>query len=215
MGNLDASALLERYRAIPPQAESYAAWVERTKQAERRSFATEARIPTRIMDLWWSGRWSSTDSSRRAIEMIRSGVRLVVLWGGVGTGKSCAAAQVLLEPCAIGPDGGHAFVGLWISAADYCDLYPRREEIGLVRDAQAASYLVIDDLGEEPERDSNRIERLITARYDSAHMRTICTTNLDGRGVLARYGRRVSSRLKEIGGSIRCDEVVRPGEVAR
>lgn len=215
MGNLDCAALLERYRAIEPQAESYSAWLERTKQVQRRSFAYEARIPTRIMDLWWSGGWRATDSSRRAIEMIRSGVRLVVLWGGTGTGKSCAAAAVLLEPCAVGPDGGHVFVGLWISAADYCDLYPRREETDLIRDAQAASYLVIDDLGEEAERDSHLIERLITARYDSAHMRTICTTNLDGRGVLSRYGRRVSSRLKEIGGSIRCDEIVRPGEVTK
>lgn len=204
-----------RLLSVQPSAESYSAWVERTKQAERRSFSLEARIPSRVMDLWWSGQWRTTDASRRAIELIRAGVRTAILWGGTGTGKSCAAAQVLLEPCAIGPDGGHVFVGMWISAWDYADLYPRREEIDLIRDCQAASYLVVDDLGEEPERDSGRLARLITDRYDSSHQRTIITTNLDGRAIRDRYGRRVGARLKEIGGGIECKQVVRPGEVAK
>lgn len=197
-----------------PQAASYAAWQESRLRAQRSSFLAESRVPTRIADLWWRG-WRPTDASRRAIEMVRSGVRTIILWGGTGTGKSCAAAAVLLEPCAVGPDGEPCFVGQWISAWDYADLYPRREEIDLIRDCQAASYLVVDDLGEEPEKSAPVLARLITDRYDSVHQRTVITTNLDGRAIRDRYGRRVGARLKEIGGGIECKEVVRPGEVQR
>lgn len=195
--------------------EEYAAWQSSILDSERRSYVLRSRIPSRITDLWWSGSWRSTDASRRAVAMIRSGVKLVVLYGQPGTGKSCAAAEVLLTPCAIGPDGGAVFVGLWIAAADHCERCGRREDADLVDDCRAASYLVVDDAGEEPSRDAWRIARLITDRYDSSHKRTVVTTNLTGDQFRDRYGARVYSRLKEIGGAIQCKEVVRPGEVAR
>jgi hypothetical protein len=205
---------LEGLRSVR-SPEDYAAHQASILDCERRSYVLRSRIPSRITDLWWSGSWRSTDASRRALQMIRSGARAVVLYGTQGTGKSCAAAEILLTPCAIGPDGGAVFCGLWISAADYCECCGRREDTDLVEDCRASSYLVVDDAGEEHQRDAWRIARLITDRYDSSHKRTVLTTNLTGDQFRNRYEARVYSRLMEIGGAVQCKVIERPGEVQR
>lgn len=205
---------LEGLRSVR-SPEDYAAHQAAILDCERRTYVLRSRIPSRITDLWWSGNWRSTDASRRALSMIRSGARAVVLYGTQGTGKSCAAAEILLTPCAIGPDGGAVFCGLWIAAADYCECCGRREDTDLVEDCRAASYLVVDDAGEEHQREAWRIARLITDRYDSSHQRTIITTNLTGDEFRGRYGERVYSRMKEIGGAVQCKVVERPGEVSK
>jgi len=178
----------------------------------RKTFAELAHIPSRILNLRERGELRNTRAVQEVLGAVRAGKRTVLLLGRPGTGKSVAAAEVLLAPVHRLQDGGPHFVGEWITAREYCEASYDHDQRGRVRDVQRALYLVVDDLGLEQPHDRQRIEGLISSRYDDDAQVTLLTTNLTGLEFQEAYGPRVLSRLREVGAVVACSEVVRPGE---
>jgi len=118
----------------------------------------------------------------------------LVLVGNLGTGKSAAAAKVLVDL--------HPMKVAWIAAADVgtaagFDAEAKKQWRGLV-DIDA---LVIDDVGASYRSASDfnnaQIARLFMARYDAARI-TILTANLEPEELPDVLGPRVYDRLKEV-----------------
>lgn len=158
---------VEMLKIIPPARE-----VPRPPRgwfAERQEEADLAEQATMMAD-----RWISADQCK-----------LFVLYGGVGAGKSFAAAWAL---AGIGN-------GLWVSARTVDNLEAWKE---VQHRAHHIPLLVLDDLGTERQSESQwgteQLASLLTGRLD-AGLRTIVTTNLDGTAMTARYGARLRSRL--------------------
>jgi DNA replication protein DnaC len=112
--------------------------------------------------------------------------RCLVITGDVGTGKSTAAAWIVAST----QDNA-----LWLPARTVDDLERWKPVSEL---AYRVGLLVIDDLGTERESDSgwstDTIGGLLVDRLDSGK-RTVVTTNLNGLGLVKRYGDRLRSRL--------------------
>lgn len=162
-GMTDAECL----RIIPPARE-----VPRPPRAwftENQQEAEQAEQAAYMAD-----RWIAADQCK-----------LFVLYGGVGVGKSFAAAWAL---AGIGN-------GLWLSARTVDNLEAWKE---IQHRAHSVPLLVVDDLGTERQSESQwgteQLASLLTGRLD-AGLRTIVTTNLDGASVAKRYGDRLRSRL--------------------
>ena len=160
----------------------------------------------------------STTAAQRVEQFIRMAQSLIlVLNGGVGAGKSCAAAWWLTQVAKDHLESNYlgkswrwcprarfvkaSWLGRWASSFDRGD---RRE----VEAVSEAPWLVLDDLGIELESASQRqaIEVLIDER-NSAMLKTVITTNLSPEAMLARYGARVDSRLRQFGGYAGCGDV--------
>lgn len=116
----------------------------------------------------------------------------VVLSGGVGCGKSCAAASWLA-----GTGGGD-----WVSAADLATLSPY-EATG--RERLRGARLVLDDLGTEYVDGKGFMAALLDGVVDHRYanlLPTVVTTNLGPGDFRDRYGPRVADRLREAGAFI-------------
>jgi len=141
---------------------------------------------------------------------LSSGAWGLLMLGGVGRGKSLAAAwlwhRLRDEALAVAsrPAGTHADSGrpiyrragdtLWLRAREVQRLeWAARSEV-LGRCATAAG-LVLDEMGAEDERVSAAIGDVLEQRGD-ARLRTVMTSNLGGGAFLKRYGDRLTSRLR-------------------
>jgi DNA replication protein DnaC len=138
----------------------------------------------------------------------------LLLGGGVGSGKSTAAAEVL--KLARGPfygydsDGGvfgswryEARRGAYISAVDLSDRAIWTDDgARLWERARTVPWLVLDDVGTETQNERGPFladfQNLIGQRHAN-NLRTVLTTNLDGKTFRTRYGARVLDRLLEKG----------------
>ena len=183
-----------------PDADAEARWREaelRRMDAARWAFAVDAGIPQYVIDLYRAGRWERTDDFERVLTAIRSGRQLVLLHGPLGTGKSVAAAAILLEPANVGLEGPR-FVGRWVHAADYAAWARDRDSAWRADDVSRSLYLVVDDAGDEPVKDRPHVARLIGRRYDSRRV-TIITTNMTGHEFKDAYGQRIADRVREAG----------------
>lgn len=113
--------------------------------------------------------------------------RTLVLSGATGAGKSFAAAWAV----AATPGGC-----CWLPATTLDSLERWRLAESRARDC---ALLVVDDLGREHAAESGwaseQLGNLIGGRIDAGR-RTLVTTNLDGRQLVARYGARLASRLR-------------------
>lgn len=113
--------------------------------------------------------------------------KCLLIIGGVGAGKTTAAAWIV---------AGELANGVWLPARTVDDL----EAWKLVsHQAKTAQLLVIDDLGTERDSESgfgrDTLGSLLTDRLDRAQ-RTVVTTNLSGAEIVKRYGERLRSRLQ-------------------
>jgi hypothetical protein len=140
--------------------------------------------------------WFGADQDKRAAAMMvvegaeswlsYPDCRCLVITGDVGTGKSTAAAWIVAST----QDNA-----LWLSARMVDDLERWKPVSEL---AYRVGLLVIDDLGTERESESgwstDTIGGLLVDRLDSGK-RTVVTTNLNGMGIVKRYGDRLRSRL--------------------
>jgi DNA replication protein DnaC len=115
------------------------------------------------------------------------GVALVVLSGGVGCGKSCAAAMACIER------GGR-----FVTAPDLAKASAYDESADEVNDAR---FLVLDDLGTEYSDQKgyflSRLDALVNHRYANK-LPTVITTNLAA-AEFKKYGERIASRILEAG----------------
>lgn len=112
--------------------------------------------------------------------------RCFILFGGIGAGKSTAAAWIV---------AGEKDNALWLPARTVDDLERWK---AVSHRAYSTGLLVIDDLGTERASESNwasdTLGSLWTDRLDRG-MRTVVTTNLAPADLGKRYGQRLTSRL--------------------
>ncbi len=115
-------------------------------------------------------------------------VWFLVLSGDPGSGKTVAGGIAVAR-------GG----GRLVHVTDLCGAKFDGERVAAY---QAATLLVIDDLGvealDEKGRDRALLDRILDARY-AGRRRTLITTNLAEADLRARYGRRIARRLREVG----------------
>lgn len=114
---------------------------------------------------------------------------LILLSGGVGCGKSCAAAWWL---------GRHG--GDWVSAGDLAKISPYAEGGGMER--LRAPRLVLDDLGMEYLDAKGFMQATLDGVIDHRYanmLPTVITTNLSAAEFKQRYGPRITDRIREAG----------------
>lgn len=102
---------------------------------------------------------------------------LLVLHGGIGTGKTLAACK------AIAMRGGH-----FVSAMDLAGIFTSYQRIGRKEELLQARVLVVDDIGQE--LDASRLTPILTElinRRRSHGRRTIWTSNLSPDDIRLRY----------------------------
>lgn len=136
-----------------------------------------------------------------------SGKVLLLLQGGVGSGKTTAAAWVLAkqlerESASARPSGGTVVdAAMFVTAPEFNGLsdYHPESRVWLERLCRCG-VLVLDDLGTERMGDGELscVQRLISERH-SAGRRTVLTSNLTAEVFHARYGERVADRIRESG----------------
>lgn len=167
----------------------------RAKREEREAADAAERavldigIPERTLDAVRSDAFASTN----ATEALSGGpIETVVLSGGVGCGKSVAAAWWLLAE--------EYKRGRWMTAARLAR-FPRydTEEIGKLFKVKR---MVLDDLGDEYMDEKGAylslLDELINERH-SGKRQTVITTNLTAEDFKARYGARIADRVREGG----------------
>lgn len=155
----------------------------------------KALAPLRVMPQpprsWYGPDQAKRDAAMMVVEGAESWLaypdcRCLVITGDVGTGKSTAAAWIV---------AGTQDNALWLSARMVDDLERWKPVSEL---AYRVGLLVIDDLGTERESESgwstDTLGGLLVDRLDSGK-RTVVTTNLNGTGIVKRYGDRLRSRL--------------------
>ena len=172
---------------------------ERARRRQMRISSLPLRLQAEIENA------RETEAVKAARDFMASRETFAIIAGGVGTGKSVAAALALVDfDC---PPGG----SLYTKATEYVSHGMFGEENtafwAAVRDV---SFLVIDDLGTET-RDgkgfaSSQLEALLDHRYD-ALAKTLMTTNLADAVFKQTYcqgsGARLLDRLRESGGFYR------------
>jgi hypothetical protein len=148
---------------------------------------------------------------------LASGAWALLMLGGVGRGKSLAAAwlwhQLRAEALSIAsrPAGVHADSGrpiyrragdtLWLRARELQQLSGWDQQTGrsvrgeVLERCAGATGLVVDEMGAEDERVSQSIAGVLEQRADAGR-RTVMTSNLNGQAFLKRYGDRLTSRLR-------------------
>lgn len=136
-----------------------------------------------------------TEAVQAALEWERADqYRVVLLRGGVGVGKSIAAAAAAYASAARGRrhiswHRPNDFVSAMLHAYD-----PTAPKLGL-------DLVVIDDLGRETKHD---FDEALCAFFDETETRCVLTTNLGAQEFKDRYDVRVLDRLRECAVAIAC-----------
>ena len=172
---------------------------QRHRQAVEMKDPATGRFPPHVVDCALATWPTETTAMRHAREYLAGRKRVIVLAGGVGAGKSTAAAWVALEA------GGSTPGFIRASTLERRGRYSK----GLDDWLESRSMLVIDDLGAEYLDGKGAFRSLLDETIDAfyADKRLVITTNLrqrrksiDEEGqFVERYGERVASRLSEVG----------------
>lgn len=182
-------SILKRLHALPVRVET----------PEDRSQWCEALVSDRLKDLVGS-RAAETLQSIKPTRMLAAAQAwdtspswCLLLYGGVGCGKSVAAAWLAQRALMM-----LASVA-WLRApqAALMGLYDA-EARARARQARNAALLVVDDLGAEFSSEAWRgwLEDILSARHTNGD-RTVLTTNLDPAAFRARVGARLGDRIRE------------------
>ena len=165
----------------------------------KRADLEQAGVPARMLDAMSDGEPTKRTTALDAVtEWLASEERdLLVLSGGVGCGKTFAAAYACTQ-------------ARWPVFCDPMTLGTlKRFDAQAVEPFVACSLLVIDDLGQEFADDKGNaiqfIEALL-ARRQARKLRTLITTNLLPGQFKARYDERIADRIRESGKFVSCGE---------
>lgn len=179
---------------------------QRERDLRHREWCLEAGIPARIVDMVCASSLRDNQATRELAKALRRQLpagarsRMVLLGGGIGTGKTVAAGWRLAET-------GY---GRFVKATAYAAI-ALSDDGQSKRDAiKSERFLVVDDLGQEPPQIGWRMADLLDARYDG-NGTTIITSNLNDTEIGKRYGAQLVDRINERGGYVNCTEKVRPG----
>jgi DNA replication protein DnaC len=165
-------------------------------------------VPRRFRHATFDNYTPTTDRQAKAVETLRQAVRTcyvefrgpVVLYGGVGTGKTHLACALLQETARDGIVGDETRGELadhlrrfrflrWQDAAD-------DDQLRVLRDPDVV--LLLDDLAKpETKAEERAIRTVIGDRYDAGRLSLIVTTNLTPAELRASLGDRLTDRLGE------------------
>ncbi|KQP81553.1 ATP-binding protein [Aeromicrobium sp. Leaf291] len=165
--------------------------VARRRRAARRRLYDES-VPARFTDATLADLAPAAEWTPKIAGWLSSDSPTLLLYGGVGVGKTHAGYAVLRAAA----DAGRYVAGFRLG--DLLDaLRPDAAPSRLPRVAQDSDVLLIDDLGAEraTEWAVEQFESLVDHRSREAR-RLIVTTNLDGATLRQRYGDRALSRLR-------------------
>jgi len=155
-----------------------------------------ARVPKRVRRLLVEGK---LDMSKHAMNAARRWTEneehtFLVLAGGVGTGKTIAAAWTIEQAC--------EHHDICFMPAPQLAGFSRYGDSDELRWVLCCDLLVLDDLGMEHlgERGYflSLFDEVVEERYENER-RTVITTNFTGEHFVNRYGQRVADRLREAG----------------
>jgi hypothetical protein len=161
---------------------------QRGARRQMRSRLTIAGVPERVLVVAFDREPLETEAIKALRDALGKRPTIVVLSGGVGCGKSCAAAWWL------GQHGGD-----WISAGDLSKISPYE---GGGTDRLRSQRLVLDDLGVEYLDAKGFLQATLDGVIDHRYanmLPTVITTNLSAAEFKARYGKRVEDRIREAG----------------
>lgn len=151
-----------------------------------RSRLSAAGVPERTLTHVFDAQPLETEALKALQAALESKPTIVVLSGGVGCGKSCAAAWWLSQA-----------EGAWVAAADLAKVGDDAVTAQL-----RAKRLVLDDLGMEYLDGKGyllaKLDSLVEHR-NANMMPTVITTNLGAAEFKSRYGKRVEDRIREAG----------------
>lgn len=163
-------------------------------------------------------RYQDSENTRKvAMWLCRSSKPWLALGGSPGNGKTTIAnaVKVLIENLAIenqkDKDGNMHWVGktgdgrrpnvTMYTAKQLCDM--AKDEPQKYAIVTNAEFLIIDDLGVEPQtvksygNEVSPVSDILYHRYNKS-MFTLMTTNLSWNEIGTRYGERISDRMKEV-----------------
>jgi len=201
----------ERIDAAPPAPPPVD---EEAKARERRLMLLLDRgIPLDAADIVASDNLRNTKAIGYVKDFMGDRAGTLVISGGVGSGKTVAAAWMVSQRTPdkyVGnsPDGRG---GTWPA-----ELHPRFRDVSeltmlprwgdavaeTMRVLKRCSILAIDDVGNETDTDESFVgvlDALIVARHDN-RLRTVLTTNLPVEKFFKRYGIRIRDRVRGAGG---------------
>ncbi len=206
--SLDASAQAEGERATTAREEA-----RQQATAARRAAQREASLATIPVRLRWArigGQWPDAVDAQAIAALEAQGVAqgrganpLLTLHGPPGSGKTSAAAALMRARLEV----AQVPVGLFVTASDLVTATkatPLGQPVELVERAKRVPILVLDDVGQEPSGEWNRVvvevlhERhaqqrwtVITTYYD------VSTGSKDIATMEARYGGGLVRRVAE------------------
>ncbi len=159
------------------------------QELRRRERVALAMVPPRICAQL--EQLQDTPAVRSVYQFIQGKLPVLLLSGGVGVGKTVAAAlavRLALRPGTV-----------WVTAFELSTMPLYGEGSDARRRAKDAPFLVIDDLGVENLHDAFRpvLDDLVNHRASAHALPTVITTNLDVDALKARYGARITDRLRE------------------
>jgi DNA replication protein DnaC len=155
----------------------------------RRRWLKQAGVSERVLKAVFDEPPQQTEAVRLLDNAVnREGTCLVVLQGGVGCGKTCAAALWATKVDA------H-----WVTAKALARMSAYDDE---AKNLEKRRHLVIDDLGTEYADAKgfflSNLDGLIDARY-ADELPTVITTNVAADEFKARYGARIADRIRGAG----------------
>lgn len=183
-----ATACERRLHVMCPRRQIVELKREATEQRRiRRAEHIADGVPENVLHAVWDNKPIET-SAIEALRVAMKGRTIVVLSGGVGCGKTCAAGWWITQSR-----------GDWISASALATLSPFDEAS---RERMHSPRLVIDDLGAEYLDAKGFLASLLDSLWDyrySHRLPTVVTTNLTLKQFQARYSERIKDRLRECG----------------
>lgn len=186
-----AASCVERSHVMCPRNQLVRIAEERAEERRRKRQALlRAGVSERTIEAVFDRKPLETEALRGLREALSMQPPrcLVILQGGVGSGKTCAAAWWAIQHGA-----------LWITAPRLARVSPFEAEAERI---ERAHRLVIDDLGAEYLDPKGfflaQLDALINERY--AHkLPTVITTNVDKEPFKKRYEARIADRIREAG----------------
>lgn len=148
-------------------------------------------------------RFDQTEAAVAARAFVESRKSMLLLFGGVGAGKSTAAAWTLLRARSVGNEPHEITLdptrGMFVRATELARM-SKFDDGGEWARVLRVRWLVVDDLGVENMGDfwAERINELLDVRYGD-RLRTVLTANKSRDEFKAIYGDRIVSRIRDDG----------------
>lgn len=156
-----------------------------------------AGVVRELAELVCTGHVEQSEAVEALRDELNSGARFVILSGGVGVGKSVAAAWWLKRAL---ERHGTADIS-WLHAHQLARL-TGYDTVAQLEGVECCDFLVIDDLGLEYLDAkgwlATAIDSIVYQRHGNRRL-TVCTTNLGAADFRSRYGERVADRIRACG----------------